>query len=280
MAKIALVTDSTADLKREQLEEYDIIRIPLQVSIGGKDYKDWVDIGPDKFLEQLDIVDKMPTTSQPPIGEFVQLYERLADDYDAIISLHLSSELSGTVRTARLAADMIDDTKIKVVDSGTVTFSLGIMAIEVAKRIKAGANLQEIIKFIDQLQEKVQLYFTVEKLDYLEKGGRIGKAASFLGNLFRIRPLLTLEEGEVTPYKKIRGEKRLYNSFKQVIEQELSNKEGRKLVVLYGKYQDKADKLKQILIKEFSWQEVEMAQFGSVIGSHVGPTPFGVAFYK
>ncbi|AGB41154.1 EDD domain protein, DegV family [Halobacteroides halobius DSM 5150] len=280
MAKIAVVTDSTADLTSNQLQEYDITRVPLQVMIADQEYQDWVEINPDQFLKKLEVSDHLPTTSQPPVGRFVKVYEELAKEYDHIISLHVSTQLSGTIKAAQLAADMVEEVEIKVIDSETVSISLGIMAIEVAKKVKEGTKLGKIIKFIDRIKEQVGIYFTVDDLDYLEQGGRIGKAAAFLGNLFKVRPLMTVEDGEVAPYKKVRGEKRLYRVFKEVIDGKLDNKKGQKLVILYSKYQDKAKQLEEILTNEFAWREVEVRKLGPVIGSHVGPTAFGAAIYK
>lgn len=275
-----MVTDSTADLTADQLAEYNITRIPLEVTVDGEDYRDWVDLGPDQFLDKLESADQIPTTSQPPVGRFIEQYQKLATEYDAIISLHLSKELSGTVNTAQLAANQIDEIPIKVVDSELVTIPLGLLTIETAKKTKQGYILEEIIEFIDQVQDRIEIYFTVDTLDYLEKNGRIGKATSFLGNLFNIRPLLTLEDGEVTPWQKVRGEKRLYSKFKQVTDDTLNNKTGSKLIILYAKYRAKADQLKEVLTDEFSWKEVKVAKLGPVISSHIGPTPFGAIIYK
>ncbi|MCK8818149.1 DegV family protein [Natroniella sulfidigena] len=280
--KIAVVTDSTADLTAELLKEYNITMVPLEVNLAGKSYLDKIDISPDQFLDLIEKSDDLPTTSQPAVGKFVEVYEELAKDYDQIISIHISEKLSGTIESARLAADMIEGIEIKIVDSKKATLSLGVMVMEVAKAIKGGSNLEEIMAdLIPTLKEDIEIYFAVDDLSYLEKGGRIGKASAFLGNLFNISPILTLEDGVVTPYGKVRGQRRLYNEFNKLVTEKLEGQQGSKLIVLHGKYRDKADQLKENLIEQFEWaEEVEMMQFGPVIAAHVGPTPFGIVFLK
>ncbi len=280
MGKIVVVTDSTADLPKELLVRNNIQMVPLQVRVGDCEYKDRIDIMPFEFLNKLEEMEEMPVTSQPPIGDFVQLYEELAQEYDHIISIHFSEKMSGTVKTARLAAKMIEDVDIRVVDSETVTAPLGMMVIEVAGAVKKGRDIEEIMDLIDELKKKIKIYFTMDNLTYLEKGGRIGKATAFLGNLFNVRPLLTIENGEITPYKRIRGERRLYRTIEELVERDLNGKQGYKVIILYGKYLDKANKLKEVITNKFDWEEVEMMRFGSVVGAHIGPTPFGVIFHK
>jgi DegV family protein with EDD domain len=280
MGKIAVVTDSTADLPSRLIEEYNINVIPLKVRLDGKEYEDGIDISREEFLDKLEESNQVPTTSQPPIGKFLDLYKALAKEYDQILSLHFSEKLSGTIKTAYLAANMLEDINIKVIDSETVTVPLGVMVVEVAKAVKAGKQMDELINLIAELKESIKIYFTIDDLTYLERGGRIGKATAFIGNLFNVKPMLTIEAGEITPYKKLRGEKRLYKEFIGLAEKELEGNTGHKLVIIYGKYLDKANQLKEILTQNFEWEEIDMLQFGSVVGAHVGPTPFGMIVYK
>jgi DegV family protein with EDD domain len=278
------VTDSTADLTLEQLDELGVEMIPLQVTIGGEDYLDWVEIGPERFLDKLTQVEELPTTSQPPIGKFIEVYQKLAKEYEAIVSLHFSSQFSGTYETAQLAAKQVEEgttgVEIEVIDSRLVTGPLGVMVEEVAKKIQKTEQIEEVKDFISDLRQRITLYFTIDELDYLEKGGRIGKASAFLGNLFSVRPLLTLEDGEITPCKKVRGEKRLYRDLSRLTGEALSGSEGEKLVILYGKYRDKAQKLKAKLTAEYNWETVRMRRFGAIVGSHIGPTPFGAVILR
>lgn len=273
--EVAIVTDSTADLPLDRLQEQQIRVIPLNVSVGGEEYLDQIELSTNSFLDKLAANDKMPTTSQPPLGKFVDLYEELAKDYDYILSLHISGGLSGTVKTAQTASNMVSGAEIKVVDSKLVTVALGVVVEKAAKAAREGQSLEEILALVEDLKEQVKLYFTVEELDYLEKGGRIGKAAAFLGNLFKIRPLLTLDDGEVDSYQKIRGKKRLYNAFIDLAAK-LRTTGSNKLIILYGRKEEQAEILKDKLTTEYNWDSVEMHQFGAVVGAHVGPTPFGM----
>ncbi|TDX52190.1 DegV family protein [Orenia marismortui] len=280
MGKIAVVTDSTADLSSELIARHNINVIPLKVRIGEHEYEDGIDIAREDFLTELEESDMMPSTSQPPIGSFLDLYKKLAEEYEQILSIHFSEKLSGTIKTARLAANMLEDIDIKVVDSKTVTGALGLIVIEAAKAISNGSSLDETINLISQLKENINTYFTIDDLSYLERGGRIGKATAFVGNLFNVKPILTIDNGEITPYKKIRGERKLYKTLTKLVRKELGDNEGHKLVILYGKYLDNANKLRDILTDEFEWEEVSMLQLGSIVSAHVGPTPYGMVIYK
>ena len=276
--EVAIVTDSTADLPQGKLEKYNITTIPLKVSIAGEEYLDQVDLTTREFLQKLEETDELPTTSQPALGKFIDVYEELAVDYDYILSLHLSEKFSGTVKTAHTASNMVEGAEIEVVDSETVTAPLGVIVTEVAKAAQEGQSLRELVDLIEQLKEQVHLYFTVDELDYLEKGGRIGKAAAFLGNLFKIRPLLTVQDGEVAPYKKVRGERRLYNSFLNLAS-EIRSEGTNNLIILQGLYPEKAHTLKEKLTTQYDWETIEVQEFGSVVGAHVGPTPFGMVIW-
>ncbi len=280
MDRIAIVTDSTCDLKPELVKEMGVTMVPLKVTLNEENYYDKIDITSSEFMDLLEETDELPTTSQPAVGDFVATYEDLASDYDVIISLHISEEMSGTLKSANLAAKMVDDVEVKVIDSRLVTAPLGVMVSEVAKAVGDNKSVEEIIDLIKELRENINIYFTVDELDYLEKGGRIGKAAAFLGGIFNVKPILSIADGVIVPHKKVRGEKRLFRTLKKLVAKDLKNKPGQRLVILHGKYEDKANKLKELMEEEFEWDEVEMLQLGPVVGAHVGPTPFGVITLK
>ena len=276
--EVAIVTDSTADLPQTKLEKYDITMIPLQVAVACEEFLDQVELTTEEFLDKLEITEELPTTSQPSLGKFIDVYENLAENYDQILSIHLSEKFSGTVKTAHTASNMVSGAEIKVVDSETVTVPLGVIVTEVAKAAQEGQSLKQLVTLTEQLKKKVSIYFTVDELDYLEKGGRIGKATAFLGNLFKIKPILTIEDGEIGPYKKVRGERRLYKSFLKLAA-ELRNSGTNNLIILHGRYKDKADILQEKLIAEYDWDRVQVQKFGSVVGAHIGPTPFGMIIW-
>ena len=276
--EVAIVTDSTADLPQTKLEKYDITMIPLQVAVAGEEFLDQVELTTEEFLDKLEITEELPTTSQPSLGKFIDVYENLAENYDQILSIHLSEKFSGTVKTAHTASNMVSGAEIKVVDSETVTVPLGVIVTEVAKAAQEGQSLKQLVTLTEQLKKKVSIYFTVDELDYLEKGGRIGKATAFLGNLFKIKPILTIEDGEIGPYKKVRGKRRLDKSFLKLAA-ELRNSGTNNLIILHGRYKDKADILQEKLIAEYDWDRVQVQKFGSVVGAHIGPTPFGMIIW-
>ena len=276
--EVAIVTDSTADLPQEKIENYNITIIPLQVAIGGEEFLDQVELTTEEFLDKLEVAEELPTTSQPSLGKFIDVYENLAQEYDQILSIHLSEKFSGTVKTAHTASNMVAEAEIKVIDSETVTVPLGVIVTEAAKAAQEGQNLEQLVKLIEQLKQEVNIYFTVDELDYLEKGGRIGKATAFLGNLFKIKPILTIDDGQIGPYKKVRGTRRLYNSFLKLAA-ELRSSGTNNLIILHGRYKDKADILQEKLMAEYNWDRVQVQKFGSVVGAHIGPTPFGMIIW-
>ena len=203
--RIKIVTDSTADIPQELLKEYDIAFIPLKVIFGEESFRENIDIQPEEFYEKLVTYDGIPHTSQPSPGEFCDLYKELTAEGSAVISIHISSHMSGTIQSARLAASMLENSDITVIDSKLVAYALGCVVVAAAKAAKAGKSKAEILELIQLMIEEVNTYFIVDTLEYLAKNGRIGKATSFLGSMLNIKPVLTIEDGLITPFEKVRS---------------------------------------------------------------------------
>ncbi|NLK01183.1 MAG: DegV family protein, partial [Clostridia bacterium] len=202
MGKIAIVTDSTADLPPEIIEKYNISIVPLKVLFGNKEYKDGIDIGPDEFYEKLEKSNTLPTTSQPSPGDFIKVYRSLLEQYTEIISIHLSSNLSSTVNVARLAGKDFKD-RIHVFDSKSISLGIGLLATEAAKSVQEGLRINEVLEKIKSVRKNSEVLFTLDTLEYLSKGGRIGKVSGLLGSVLNIKPIVRVnEEGIYTPYAK------------------------------------------------------------------------------
>ncbi|NUQ56762.1 MAG: DegV family EDD domain-containing protein, partial [Dehalococcoidia bacterium] len=196
---VQIVTDSTCDLPREIVEEYGITVVPLTVFFGEEALLDGVEIGADAFYERLGTSHDLPRTSQPSAERFRQVYEGLAGETSEIVSIHLSSKLSGTLNSASVARDQVahGGLHIELIDSYTVSLGLGLVVLEAAAAARTGASLENVVAAARRAMDRVMVYVAVDTLDYLRRGGRIGRASSFLGSVLSIKPIVGIEDGEV-----------------------------------------------------------------------------------
>lgn len=273
---IKVVTDSTSDLPADVAESLGIEVVPLNIHFGSDVYKDRVNLMPDAFYDKLINGDVLPTTSQPSVGEFIDVYERLGSDADGIVSVHISEKLSGTMNSARLASQQANaDCPIEVVDTFQVSMGVGICAMEAAEVANSGGNMNQVILAARNAVTRSQCFFMLETLEFLQKGGRIGKAQALIGNLLKIRPMLMLQEGEVHPLGRERTRRKGISKLVDTVE-ELAPISG--LAVMYSTGPDEA----QILVQNVSKFMIEgrepmMLQIGPVIGTYAGPDTLGIA---
>ncbi|UMZ73310.1 DegV family protein [Natranaerofaba carboxydovora] len=280
---IQIITDSTCDLPKKLIEEYNIHVIPLNIHFGEKVYKDGIDLTAENFYQLLESSDQHhPTTSQPSPGDFMNLYKKVASSGDDIISIHISSELSGTYQSAVLANNMIseseEDINIYTVDSRITSTSLGMMVLEAAKMADKDEDINSILKRIDELKNKIKTYFMVDTLEYLEKGGRIGKAQALVGNLLNVKPILALEEGIVVPQKKVRGRKKGLNYIIELIEKEFTD-EKVNVAIMHANTPDEIEKLENNVKERIDYNEKIVSELGPIVGTHAGPGTVGIAIY-
>ncbi|WP_319371348.1 DegV family EDD domain-containing protein [uncultured Ilyobacter sp.] len=285
LPEIAIVTDSTSDLNEEFIGDLNIDIIPLKLKFeSDKYYKDGADISKGEFWKKVLRKDVIPKTSQPSPGEFKDLYERLFNKgYKKIISIHISSKLSGTQQAAKVARGMLGREKdVAILDSKSVTLGLGHLALESARLIKEGHSFDEVLEWIDEAQNKIKVYFVVRELSFLEKGGRIGKASSMIGDVFQIKPVLTIENGEVCTEKKPIGDIGAMRYMEKIIKNESKNGS----IILYTgwggtQYElDSADQLRSIGDKQKKSEYRGRFEIGAAIGSHSGPVYGMVIFPK
>ncbi|WP_028595723.1 DegV family protein [Paenibacillus assamensis] len=274
MANVRIVTDSTADIPQELRERYNIEMVPLKVHFGNEMYQDAVTISPDQFYEKLANASKLPTTSQPSPVEFLEVYKRLeAQSPDcAIISIHLSAAMSGTYQSALLASSMLEEEQVDVtvIDSKSASFGIGVYVLEAAKLAQAGYDKDAILARIAQLQQEQKLYFLVDTLEYLQKGGRIAKASAMLGTLLNIKPILSIDkEGEVYAVEKVRGQKRLLQRVLEMYKEHFGDQPV-DVGVGYSTEKSTADTVVAELKSQFDVQSVQYTRIGAVIGTHVG----------
>ncbi len=279
MEKIAIVTDSTADIPKKLYEKYKITIVPLTVIFGDESYKaDGVDLSIKDFYEKLKISKQLPKTVQPSPGDFIVIYKELLKNYDAIISIHISKKMSGTVDSALIAKKEFQDKKIEVVDSRLVHMPLGFLAIEAAMMAEKGASIEQILDRINMLKPNMKSLFVPKTLEYLQKGGRIGRAKSLIASLLEIKPILTINYGEVSPYKNTRrwnqAKEEILTSMKVI----LPSPEN--LIVSVGDLDLKEDgeEMAERIKAEFNPRELIRVDFGIIVGAHLGPA-IGITFY-
>lgn len=272
-----VVTDSTSDLPRSIVEEYDIEIVPLTVRLGDKIFRDYYDVSPLEFYEMLRDTDDFPRTSQPSVEDFIETYKKIGDK-EEIISIHISMDMSATAQSATIALQQLAGWKVKIIDSRLVSVGLGLLVLETAKAIKEGANSQEVYNLVDDLKSKIKVYFSVDSLDFLQKGGRIGKASAFLGAMMNIKPLLKISDGVVSPVERVRGTNRLIERMAEIIRQDVQTSGRPRCALVYGESEENLSKLVNQLI-DVQKEVLYKTNVGCVITSHAGPTAFGIGYY-
>lgn len=279
MPSIRIVTDSTADLTDELYQTHRIAVVPLKVMLNQRIYKDGVDIKPNEFYYHLINTNAKVTTSQPAPGEILATYKRLlATGAEKIISVHLSSGISGTYQAAHIARNMLPDHDITVIDSRNVCGGLGLIVLAAAQAAQAGKSKKEIINLINKTTAKMQVYFLVDTLEYLHRGGRITKAQAVVGSLLNIKPMITVKDGVLQPIDIIRGKNKGTKKIIQLAQQDNINK---KIVcyLVHAYDQGALEQLQEMALTNLNIDELVVSQIGTVIGAHTGPGTVGMAFY-
>lgn len=285
MSKIALVTDSTSDISKSMEEALGIKVVPLTVNIDGKSYLDRIDITNEAFYKHIETCEVLPTTSQVSPGLFYETYHKLYEEgYDEIISIHLSKNLSGTVDSARIASKMLsEEIKVTVIDSLGATISLGLVVKILAEAIKVGKTIEEVLDLAEKVKSKVELYFLLDSLTNLEKGGRIGKASFLVGSLLNIKPILKLENGVIDSYDKVRGSKenKALMKLADIVSEKVDPAKPLYGTLGYNSRKESAEVLESMLKERgVCFTEVDYLEIGSVVSCHIGLGAAGVAFFQ
>lgn len=278
MGQIRIVTDSTADLPSALVERYNITVVPLKVIFSDDEaYRDGLDITLDRFYERL--AERPVSTSQPSPAEFLEVYKPWDAQGDQIISIHISAALSGTVHSAQAARALLPDLSIDVVDSKGASLPLGMAVLAAARAAQAGRNREEILALVNRILSTTRTFFLVDTLDYLQRGGRIGRAQAFLGTLLNIKPLLTLGDGLVCPFEKVRGRTKGLERLAALLGEAASA--GRlQYGVVHGNSPALFEELKTKLADRVGFGPSLAARVGSVVGAHVGPSVIGFSYHE
>ena len=277
--RIAVVTDSTSDLPRELAEEHGIRIIPQVLIMGTQTWRDGVDIDPPAFYELLQTSSDFPASSQPSVADFREAFQELAENADGIAAILVSDELSGTINSARMAKESLPDVPIEIVDTRSVSAQLGFIALAAARAAAAGADLQTVVDTARAMIGHSSVYFVVDTLEYLHRGGRIGAASRLFGTALNLKPLLTVKEGIVQPVTKVRSRRKALAALLQLLDEELAGKKRIQMAVLHVAAPDEADQLAEQLAERYQLAEMLRTECGPVVGTHAGPGTLGVAFY-
>lgn len=281
MSKVAIVTDSTSNIPEELLASHSITQIPLQLIWGDDTYRDGIDINPLEFYTRLKTAKVMPTSSQPSPADFERVYrDLLAQGYD-IVSVHISSKLSGTMDSAIQAKTTIGSDRIALVDSQTTSMALGYSALVTARAAKDGASFEECHKLAEYAVANTGVLFVVSTLEFLHRGGRIGGASAFVGTAFGLKPILTVRDGKVDAQEKIRTMKKALNRLSEILVERVGNQSSLRIAAIHANASVEAENLLQDVMDRFDdgvIKESLVTHVSPVIGTHTGPGTVGITY--
>jgi DegV family protein with EDD domain len=275
---IKIVTDSTSYLPADEIEKNDIRVVPLNVHFGEDQvFQEGVTLNHDQFYTMLAEAPELPTTSQPSPGQFLEVFSELAEAGHDVLCIVISSRLSGTYQSALDAKHMLSDANIVVIDSYSTASPLGLMGITAAEMAADGHTMDEIVARVEQMRRDMKVYFVVDTLEYLQKGGRIGAAAAFLGTLLKVKPILMLDEGVVKPLDKVRSKRKAIQRLLSELESHVSPGQPVQAIAMHAQTPDEARELEAEVRRRFNCHRTFFCEVGPVIGTHTGPGLLGAA---
>jgi DegV family protein with EDD domain len=275
----AIVVDSTADFPEAPHRFPGWRVVPLYVRFGEESYRDYVELGPSEFYAKLRTASDLPTTSQPTPADFLSAYEQLAD-YERIYSIHISGKLSGTIESARAAAAEAGADRIRIVDSDTASAAIAMVGLAVQRRLERGTTDEEIDELVARFRRENGLLFTVDTLEFLARGGRIGRARALAGQVLNVKPILGIQEGEVVPLKRVRGNQKAFMEFVRAFREGSPQGRGLRVGIAHADAPERAEALAEMVRRERPDAEIELTTtLGAVIGTHAGPGTVGFFWF-
>ncbi len=271
---VRIVTDSSADLPADLVQQHGITVLPCYVLVDDQTFKDGVEIKPDDFYRRLQADGRFPTTAQPTVADFQEVYRDLAGQGDQVLSIHVSGKLSGTLNSAEQAKASLDGEEIEIVDSQLASIPLGLAVLAAATTASEGGSLQEVAEKVRQGLSLHHGLFALDTLEYLHKGGRIGKARAFMGSVLHVKPILRLQDGEAHPVERPRNRER---AMRRLVELASELAPVRRLAVIHSTDPDRMATLKRDLTGLLPADQIIEARFGSTLGTYIGPDALGVA---
>ncbi|PLR98890.1 DegV family protein [Bacillus sp. T33-2] len=278
MSKIKIVTDSTVDLNDEIINKHGIKVVPLSISMNGETYLDRVEISPAEFMEKMKASEELPKSSQPPAGEFLKIYDELADEGFDVLSIHMTGGMSGTVRSAESAAAMTK-ANVTVVDSRFISKALAFQVVEAAEMAAQGKSMAEIVERLNEIREQTRLFVVVDTLENLVKGGRIGKGRALIGSLLNIKPIASLEGGEYTPVSKARSHSQVVKYLSKQFTEDVKGKTVKGIGLVHAKGYELAAKLKESILETAEHCKIDIEDTTPIISTHTGEGAIGFMYY-
>jgi DegV family protein with EDD domain len=279
-ANTAIVVDSTADFP-EATERFPNWRVvPLYVRFGDETFRDYVELGPAEFYERLRAATETPSTSQPTPGDFLAAYEELAG-YERILSLHIAGKLSGTLESARTAGRELGGDRVRAIDSESASAAIAMLGLAIQRRLEQGTTDEEVDALVERYRRDAGLLFTVDTFEYLVRGGRVGRARGWAGELLNIKPILTIQEGEVVPVKRVRGNRKAFLEFESAFESSTGDSPSLRVGIAHAEAPEKAEALRKMVRATRPAADVEVVTpLGPVLGAHAGPGTVGFFWFE
>jgi len=280
MQRVAIVTDSTADIPENMKKEHNITIVPLSVIFEDKAYLDnGIELTSEQFYNKLKNAKKLPTTAQPAPADFKKIYTSLLENYDSIVSIHISRKMSGTMDSAEIAKKEMGSSSIEIIDSEVTTIALGLIVLKAQELAENGAAKDEIAEAVIHLKNSIHTLFIPMTLEYLQKGGRIGRAKGLIASLLEIKPVLTLHEGEVSQFKTTRRWNQAKNELISSMHSMVKDKSRVVVSIADADLKEEGDEISERIISEFSPAAALRTKIGCIVGTHLGPG-LAIAFYE
>jgi DegV family protein with EDD domain len=276
----AIVVDSTADFP-EAPERFPNWRVvPLYVRFGDESYRDYVELTPPDFYERLRAAPETPTTSQPTPGDFLAAYEELSG-YEHILSVHIAGKLSGTLQSARTAGRQLGDDRVRALDSESASAAIAMLGLAIQRRLERGTTDEEVDALVGRYHKQAGLLFSVDTLEFLVRGGRIGRARGWAGELLHIKPILSIKEGEVLPVKRVRGNRKAFLEFASAFEADTHDSPALRVGIAHADAPEKAEALAEMVRRTRPQAQLEIVtELGPVVGAHAGPGTVGFFWFE
>ncbi len=275
---IRIVTDSTAGIQPERIDQLNIHVVPLSLVIDGKTYHDGVNITNEEFMVKMKAANEIPKSSQPSVGSFLEVYDSIGKEGHTIISIHMTEGMSGTYHSACTAAEL-SDTKIEVINSGFISILLGYFVERAAEMAQQNVPIDEIVKEIHKMKSRAFLYVVVDTLENLIKGGRIGKGRGMIGTLLNIKPIASLENGVYTPVTKVRSHSQAIKFLVAQVRKDLQDKKIARIGIAHADALPLAKKISEALKAEYHFDHIDIMSTTSVVSIHTGPGAIGLMYY-
>ncbi|RKD29096.1 DegV family protein [Thermohalobacter berrensis] len=279
MERIKIITDSVSDIPSEYIKKYDIEVVPLTINFGSKSYKDKVDISIEEFYKMVEESEDLPTTSQITPVEFIDTYKKFIDSYDHLIVITMSSKLSGTYQSAVTASQIEGiSEKVTVIDSKGITLGQGLLVIEAARMASNGKNKEDIINRINQMIDRLEYIIVVDTLENLKKGGRISSTKAFIGEKLKIKPVLTMDNGNIIVMDKIRGRKKIIKWIIKTLKKKSIDFSNKTIGINHAMAEDMAKDLMEKVKENFDVKEIVFGEVGCTVGVYAGTGAIAIHF--